>query len=159
MGGWGGLGWVGGPGGRQGQLRGSGALPCRARLLAPPPGQHPASSEAESLPLRFSWRAGPRQYSKRVVALRKLCKEATITVAPSLYVKNKSDADLEAALEALLEKHGLSANAGGRARWWRGGASTCGVSQRRRAWFCLALVGRKSSSRDQQQGPCSSILH
>lgn len=57
--------------------------------------------------------AGPRQYSKRVVKLRNLCKEATITIPPSLYVKHKTDDELAEALEALLEKHGLSADSGG----------------------------------------------
>lgn len=56
--------------------------------------------------------SGPRQYSKRVEKLRTLCKQATITIPPTLYVKNKSDDELAAALEALLEKHGLSAGSG-----------------------------------------------
>lgn len=56
--------------------------------------------------------AGPRQYSKCVEKLRTLCKQATITIPPTLYVKNKSDGELTAALEALLAKHGLSAGSG-----------------------------------------------
>lgn len=57
--------------------------------------------------------AGPRQYSRTVEKLRGICKAATITIPPSLYVKNKSDEDLQAALEELLGRHGLDANSGG----------------------------------------------
>ena len=55
---------------------------------------------------------GARQYSKHVEKLRTLCKHATITIPPTLYVKNKGDGELTAALEALLDKHGLSAGSG-----------------------------------------------
>lgn len=57
--------------------------------------------------------AAPRQYSKLVEKLRALCKSATITIPPSLY-KNKDNSSLEEALEALLQKHGLNADSGGR---------------------------------------------
>ena len=55
---------------------------------------------------------GPRQYSKHVEKLRTLCKQATITIPPTLYVKNKSDGERTAALEALRDKHGLSSGSG-----------------------------------------------
>lgn len=44
--------------------------------------------------------------------LRGICKAATITVPPNIYRGNPSDEQLQEALEALLEKHGLDANAG-----------------------------------------------
>lgn len=56
--------------------------------------------------------AGPRQYSKAVEKLRGVAKAATVTIPPTLYVKNKSDEQLQAALEALLEKHDLDAHSG-----------------------------------------------
>lgn len=39
-----------------------------------------------------------------------MCRAATITIPPSLYVKNKSNETLEAALDELLSKHNLSAD-------------------------------------------------
>jgi len=53
-----------------------------------------------------------RTYSKKVDRMRSLCRQATITIPPNIYVKNKSDQELEAAFKALLEKNGLEANAG-----------------------------------------------
>ncbi|KAK2080499.1 hypothetical protein QBZ16_000352 [Prototheca wickerhamii] len=41
-----------------------------------------------------------------------MCKRATIGIAPSIYVKNKTDQQLRAALEELLSKHGLSKSSG-----------------------------------------------
>lgn len=57
-------------------------------------------------------KAGPRVFSKKVDKLRTMCRQATITIGPSIYVKNKTDAALEAALKALLEKHDLSEHSG-----------------------------------------------
>lgn len=57
-------------------------------------------------------KAAPRVYSKRVDNLRKICRQATITVPPNIYVKNKTDKELEAALVALLDKNGLDEHAG-----------------------------------------------
>ena len=67
--------------------------------------------------------AGPRQYSRKVEKLRTICKNATITIPPSLYVKNKGEDELAAALQALLEKHDLDINSGGwlvGVAWWGG---------------------------------------
>ena len=44
--------------------------------------------------------------------LKGIARAATITVPPTLYVKNKGDAALEAAFEELLAKHGLTAGSG-----------------------------------------------
>lgn len=66
-------------------------------------------------PLRITYGptpAAPRQYSKAVERMRAVCRAATITIPPSLYVKNKSNEALEEALGALLSKHGLSENSG-----------------------------------------------
>jgi hypothetical protein len=57
-------------------------------------------------------KASARTYSKKVDRMRSLCRQATITIPPNIYVKNKTDKELEAAFEALLEKNGLSADAG-----------------------------------------------
>lgn len=57
-------------------------------------------------------KAAARTYSKKVDRMRSLCRQATITIPPNIYVKNKTDRELEAAFEALLEKNGLEANAG-----------------------------------------------
>jgi hypothetical protein len=57
-------------------------------------------------------KAAARTYSKKVDRMRSLCRQATITIPPNIYVKNKTDKELEAAFEALLEKNGLEANAG-----------------------------------------------
>lgn len=45
---------------------------------------------------------------KRLVAV---CRAATITIPPNVYVKNKDDNSLAAALKDLLGKHGLAPNA------------------------------------------------
>ncbi|PSC69587.1 glutamic acid-rich [Micractinium conductrix] len=59
--------------------------------------------------------SGPRQYSKQVEKLRSICKAATITIPPNLYIKHRDDeAGMRAALEALLDKHGLDGGAGER---------------------------------------------
>lgn len=57
-------------------------------------------------------KAAPRTYTKKVERIRSLCRQATITIPPNIYSKNKTDKELEAAMEALLSKHGLSANSG-----------------------------------------------
>ena len=57
-------------------------------------------------------KAAPRTYTKKVERMRNLCRQATITVPPNIYVKNKTDKELEAAFEALLNKNGLGADAG-----------------------------------------------
>jgi hypothetical protein len=57
-------------------------------------------------------KAAARTYSKKVDRMRNMCRQATITVPPNIYVKNKTDKELEAAFEALLEKNGLSSDAG-----------------------------------------------
>ena len=54
--------------------------------------------------------SAPRTFSKKVNQQRSLCRLATIPIPPSVYAKNKTDEELAAALEALLEKHGLSAS-------------------------------------------------
>ncbi|KFM28342.1 hypothetical protein F751_3852 [Auxenochlorella protothecoides] len=41
-----------------------------------------------------------------------MCKRATIGIAPSVYVQNKTDAGLQEALVNLLTKHGLSKSSG-----------------------------------------------
>ncbi len=41
-----------------------------------------------------------------------MCRAATITIPPTLYVRNKGEGALEAALEELLAKHGLDADSG-----------------------------------------------
>lgn len=61
-----------------------------------------------------SAKPGPRQFGKDVEKLRGICRQATIPIPPSLYVKNKSDAELALALEALLSKHDLSSSSGPR---------------------------------------------
>jgi len=83
-------------------------LAAIAGLLAAPsiPGTHRGQ-----LPLPAPC-TGPRQYGKRVEKLRSVCRAATITIPPTLYVRNKGEGALEAALEELLAKHGLDADSG-----------------------------------------------
>lgn len=52
--------------------------------------------------------------SAGVQELQGILRRATIPIPPSLYVKHKSDSDLEQALEQLLSKHGLHRNADSR---------------------------------------------
>ena len=52
-------------------------------------------------------KTGPRVYSKRVDKLRALCRQATIGIPPNVYVKNKTDEELAAAILALLDKQDL----------------------------------------------------
>ena len=54
-------------------------------------------------------KAAPRHVSAAIARLKAVAKAATVTVPPSLYVKHKGDAELQAALEDLLAGHGLSA--------------------------------------------------
>lgn len=76
---------------------------------------------------RDNWHpAGPRQYSRAVEKLRGVCKAATITIPPNIYVKHKTDEELQAALQALLDKHGLDAHSGG-GRGHRNGLLVCHV--------------------------------
>ena len=84
--------------------------------------------------------AGPRQYSRKVEKLRGICKAATITIPPSLYVKNKGDDELAAALEALLEKHELDGNAGG----WGGWRGEGGLGEY--LFFCCVVQGVQRGS-------------
>ena len=56
-------------------------------------------------------KSAPRVFTKKVERMRTLCRQATITIAPNIYSKFKSDAELEAAFVALLSKNGLSPNA------------------------------------------------
>lgn len=53
-----------------------------------------------------------RQLSSATLRLREMCKRATIGIAPSIYVQNKTDAGLQEALVNLLTKHGLSKSSG-----------------------------------------------
>lgn len=48
--------------------------------------------------------------SKSISKAKKVLKEASIRIPPNIYKKNKTLVELESALEALLEKHGLSFN-------------------------------------------------
>lgn len=48
--------------------------------------------------------------SKSISKAKKVLKEASIRIPPNIYKKNKTLVELESALEALLEKHGLSIN-------------------------------------------------
>jgi hypothetical protein len=50
--------------------------------------------------------------SKMVEKLKGICKQATITIPPNVYVKNKTNIELETALEELLCNNGLSAHSG-----------------------------------------------
>ena len=83
--------------------------------------------------------AGPRQYSRKVEKLRSICKAATITIPPSLYVKNKGEDELAAALEALLEKHDLDINSGGCSAVRRAGRVACGGMGPSRQWQACLL--------------------
>ena len=74
---------------------------ARRLLLGPPP--PPTHTHACA--------AAPRQFSKRVERLRKICRQATVAIPPTVY-RNKDDDALVAALEALLDKHGVSTHAG-----------------------------------------------
>ena len=62
--------------------------------------------------------SGKRELSSATEKLRAMCKRATIGIAPSIYVKNKTDQQLRAALEELLSKHGLSKSSGMAQHWW-----------------------------------------
>eukprot|EP00884_Botryococcus_braunii_P017966 jgi/Botrbrau1/4853/Bobra.0032s0014.1 len=55
--------------------------------------------------------AGKSERSAAVQKLQGILRKATISIPPALYVKHKSDADLEEALEDLLAKHGLHRSA------------------------------------------------
>ena len=57
-------------------------------------------------------KAGPRVYSSKVERIKSMCRQATITIPPNIYSKNKTDPELEAAMDALLSKHGLTAKSG-----------------------------------------------
>jgi Histone chaperone domain CHZ len=57
-------------------------------------------------------KAAARTYSKKIDRMRSLCRQATITIPPNIYVKNKTDSELEDAFEALLNKNGLGASSG-----------------------------------------------
>eukprot|EP00887_Chlorella_sp_A99_P006169 scaffold3.g6169.t1 len=89
------------PRGKQGRKESRADKPRKKQRLAD------ATEERQQKPAAAPW-----QYSRQVEKLRALCKAATITIPPATYVKNKDNASLEQALEALLEKHGLSADAG-----------------------------------------------
>ena len=90
-----------------------------AHLTVSPPSIHTHTNIHTTRP------AGPRQYSRTVEKLRSICRAATITIAPTVYVKNKSDAEMQAALEALLDKHGLDVHSGARCRRRRAGGGAC----------------------------------
>lgn len=48
-----------------------------------------------------------RELSERFVRMRNICKQATITIPPSVYRKDCNDNDMEAAILELLKKNGL----------------------------------------------------
>ena len=50
----------------------------------------------------------PARTSSIIDQAKHICKQATVKIPPSTYAKSKSLAEVEADLEALLEKHGLS---------------------------------------------------
>lgn len=70
------------------------------------------SSRKEEPKPKPSSASRPRKHGKRVEKLKTICRSATITIPPTLYVKNKAESELEAALEALLDKHNLTISSG-----------------------------------------------
>ena len=46
--------------------------------------------------------------SNTIDKVKRICKAATVKIPPSMYVKSKSLAEVEADMEGLLRKHGLS---------------------------------------------------
>ena len=80
-----------------------GLVPIAQRAATPRPPPPPTHTHACA--------AAPRQFSKRVERLRKICRQATVAIPPTVY-RNKDDDALVAALEALLDKHGVSTHAG-----------------------------------------------
>lgn len=78
-------------------------------------------------------------YGRKVEKLRGVCKAATITIPPNLYSKHKGDEGaLEGALQALLAKHGLSADSGG----WGRGCGGWGTVRRGSAGFTAGTACR-----------------
>lgn len=65
---------------------------------------------------------GEKQHSKRFNKMKVVCRQAGIKVPPNIYTKNKTATQQEAALEALLEKHGLH---------WDSSPSEISAAQRR----------------------------
>lgn len=65
-------------------------------------------SKAEPEPVAA---AAPARSSKTIDQAKRICKQATIKIPPTTYAKSKSLAELEADLEDLLSKHGLSLDA------------------------------------------------
>lgn len=76
------------------------------------PKPEPGSETAAPIDQTLQSGGAKRQLSAATLRLRAMCKRATIGIAPSVYVQNKTDAGLHEALVQLLAKHGLSKSSG-----------------------------------------------